>query len=200
MVEVSLRGQPRRLFPGPQHGSDRVEFADAGTAEVAIRASTSTTPPTGRCSPSQISSAAVQARFPQFALVPVNGTLTVPSVYPGFPGEPAPGPGAPAVPQWGGVSPWLGPPMGKTWYDSMQVKVTKRYSHGLQAAGNFTWAKGNVIGSASDSTYFLGRPGRDHGHLQLQQQQTAEPVRQTSGDDDHIQLYDAEVRGVQASG
>src|SRR5437868_11124057 len=45
--------------------------------------------------------------------------------------------------------------MGKTWYDSMQVKVTKRYSHGLQASGNFTWAKGSVIGSASDSTYFL---------------------------------------------
>jgi len=36
------------------------------------------------------------------------------------------------------------------------VKVTKRYSHGLQAAGNFTWAKASVIGSASDSTFFLG--------------------------------------------
>jgi hypothetical protein len=47
--------------------------------------------------------------------------------------------------------------MGKTWYDSMQVKVTKRYSHGLQADGNFTWAKADVIGSASDSTFFLGQ-------------------------------------------
>jgi hypothetical protein len=36
------------------------------------------------------------------------------------------------------------------------VKVTKRYSHGLQAAGNFTWAKGDVLGAASDSTYYLG--------------------------------------------
>jgi len=45
--------------------------------------------------------------------------------------------------------------MGKTWYDSMQVKVSQRLSHGLQASGNFTWAKGSVIGSASDSTYFL---------------------------------------------
>ena len=34
--------------------------------------------------------------------------------------------------------------------------MTKRYSHGLQASGNFTWAKADVIGSASDSTYFLG--------------------------------------------
>ena len=104
---------------------------------------------------SQVSSAAVQARFPQFALVPVNGTLTVPSVYKGFPASQLLTQALRGVPQWGGVSPWLGPPMGKTWYDSMQVKVTKRYSHGLQADGNFTWAKANVIGSASDSTFFL---------------------------------------------
>jgi hypothetical protein len=104
---------------------------------------------------SQISSAAVQARFPQFALVPVNGTLTVPSVYPGFPAAQQLVQALRAVPQWGGVSPWLGPPLGKTWYDSMQVKVTKRYSHGFQAGGNFTWAKGSVLGSASDSTYYL---------------------------------------------
>ena len=94
--------------------------------------------------------------FPQFALVPVNGTLTVPSVYPGFPAAQKLIQALRGVPQWGGLTPWLGPPLGKTWYDSMQVKVTKRYSHGLQAAGNFTWAKGAVIGSASDSTYFLG--------------------------------------------
>jgi len=59
------------------------------------------------------------------------------------------------VPQWGGLGPWVGPPMGKTWYDSMQVTVTKRVSHGLSANGNFTWAKASVIGAASDSTYFL---------------------------------------------
>jgi hypothetical protein len=34
--------------------------------------------------------------------------------------------------------------------------VTKRYAHGLQAQGNFTWAKGDVIGAASDSSYYLG--------------------------------------------
>jgi hypothetical protein len=103
----------------------------------------------------QMSSAAVQARFPNFALVPVNGTLTVPSVYKGFPASQQLIQALRGVPQWGGLGPWIGPPMGKTWYDSMQVKVTKRYSHGLQADGNFTWAKGSVIGSASDSTYFL---------------------------------------------
>lgn len=97
----------------------------------------------------------VQARFPQFALVPVNGTQTVPSIYPGFPAAQPLEQALRNVPQWGGVSPWLGPPLGKTWYDSMQVKVTKRYSHGLQAQGNFTWAKGLVNGAASDSTYYL---------------------------------------------
>ena len=33
-------------------------------------------------------------------------------------------------------------PTGNSHYDSLQIKVTKRYSHGLQAAGAFTWAKG----------------------------------------------------------
>jgi len=105
----------------------------------------------------QITSAAVQARFPQFQPVLVNGQLTVPTVYKGFPAAQNLIQALRGVPQWGGVSPWVGPPMGKTWYDSMQVKVTKRYSHGLQAAGNFTWAKADVIGSASDSTFFLGQ-------------------------------------------
>jgi hypothetical protein len=108
----------------------------------------------------QVSSAAVQARFPQFALVNVNGTpggLTVPSVYKGFPASQPLVQAHRSTPQWLGVSPWIGPPMGKTWYDSMQVKVSKRYAHGFQADGNFTWAKGDVIGSASDSTFFLGQ-------------------------------------------
>jgi len=103
-----------------------------------------------------MTSALVQARFPKFAIVNVNGQPTIPSVYPGFPAGQQLIQAFRNVPQWGSVSPWLGPPLGKTWYDSMQIKVTKRYSHGLQASGNFTWAKGEVIGSASDSSYYLG--------------------------------------------
>lgn len=103
-----------------------------------------------------ISNPAVQQRFPQFAMVSVNGTLTVPSVYPGFPAAQQLQQALRPVPQWDGVSPWLGPPLGKTWYDSLQAKVTKRYSHGLQAQGNFTWAKGLVDGASSDSTFYLG--------------------------------------------
>ncbi|HWF10310.1 MAG TPA: carboxypeptidase regulatory-like domain-containing protein [Bryobacteraceae bacterium] len=32
-------------------------------------------------------------------------------------------------------------PTGNTWYDSLQVKGTKRTSHGLQVNGTFTWSK-----------------------------------------------------------
>ena len=111
-----------------------------------------------------VSNPAVQARFPVGnPYIPgglgtklVNGVLTVPTVYPGFPAAIQLEQALKNNPQWGGVSPWLGPPLGDTWYDSMQVKVTKRYSHGLQAAGNFTWAKGLVDGASSDSTYYLG--------------------------------------------
>jgi hypothetical protein len=102
-----------------------------------------------------VSSSAVQQRFPQFKMVPINGTLTVPSVYAGFPASQDLEQALRPVPQWNGISPWLGPSLGKDWYDSLQVKMTKRFSHGLQAAGNFTWAHGMVNGAASDSTYYL---------------------------------------------
>jgi hypothetical protein len=36
-------------------------------------------------------------------------------------------------------------PSGKTWYDSLQVKGTKRMSHGLQVNGSFTWSKALVF-------------------------------------------------------
>ena len=35
-------------------------------------------------------------------------------------------------------------PTGNTWYDSLQVKATKRFSHGLQVNSNFTWSKAFV--------------------------------------------------------
>ncbi len=60
------------------------------------------------------------------------------------------------VPQWAGsVTPYLGTNNGNTWYDSLQAKVTKRYSHGLDMQASFTWSKADVLGSGSDTTYFL---------------------------------------------
>ncbi|HEX4275037.1 MAG TPA: carboxypeptidase regulatory-like domain-containing protein [Bryobacteraceae bacterium] len=44
-------------------------------------------------------------------------------------------------PQYGAITNWHWVPDGDTWYESLQIKVTKRFSHGLQAGGSFTWAK-----------------------------------------------------------
>jgi hypothetical protein len=52
------------------------------------------------------------------------------------------------------VPPFLGPPLGDTWYDSLQVKLTKRYSHGLTVAASYTWQKEEVLGTNSASPYF----------------------------------------------
>ncbi len=38
-------------------------------------------------------------------------------------------------------------PLGKTWYDSLQLKATKRYSHGLDLTGAFTWQKELTMGA-----------------------------------------------------
>lgn len=42
-------------------------------------------------------------------------------------------------------------PLGDTWYDALQVKVTKRLSHGLDFTYVFTWQKTLDIGAESDS-------------------------------------------------
>ena len=44
-----------------------------------------------------------------------------------------------------GLTP-LWAPQGRTWYDSLQMKVTKRYSHGLILDYAFTWAKEEQLG------------------------------------------------------
>jgi len=45
-------------------------------------------------------------------------------------------------PQFGRPGPGVNSPTGNSHYDSLQVKATKRISHGLQASGFFTWAQG----------------------------------------------------------
>ncbi|HLI85168.1 MAG TPA: carboxypeptidase regulatory-like domain-containing protein [Bryobacteraceae bacterium] len=41
-------------------------------------------------------------------------------------------------------------PLGDTWYNSLQVKATKRLSHGLQFNSTFTWSKTLTIGTERD--------------------------------------------------
>jgi len=38
---------------------------------------------------------------------------------------------------------------GDTWYDALQLKVTKRYSHGLSLTSSFTWQKEMNLGALS---------------------------------------------------
>jgi hypothetical protein len=38
-------------------------------------------------------------------------------------------------------------PLGRTWYDSLQAKVTKRYSYGLDFTAAFTWQKELTMGA-----------------------------------------------------
>src|SRR5207237_7153266 len=40
----------------------------------------------------------------------------------------------------------------KTWYDSLQVKATKRLSQGLSFTSSLTWSKNETMGAASNVT------------------------------------------------
>jgi len=106
-----------------------------------------------------ISSPLVQARFP--GLFPIT-TLTLKdgsqtpianSVYPGFPAGQPLKQALRAYPQWNGIPPFLGPPSGNTWYDSLQLKVTKRFSHGLSSQIAYTWQKELTNGTNSNTSY-----------------------------------------------
>jgi hypothetical protein len=48
-----------------------------------------------------------------------------------------------------GITP-SGAPLGKSWYDSLQVTVTKRLSHGLSLNSNFTWSKALSLTTSPD--------------------------------------------------
>jgi hypothetical protein len=45
-------------------------------------------------------------------------------------------------------------PLGSSWYDSLQAKVTKRYSHGLELTSAFTWQKELSLGEADVNDAF----------------------------------------------
>jgi hypothetical protein len=99
---------------------------------------------------SQINSPAVIARFPWLQ----NPN----SVYPGFPNTQTLGQALRPYPQWNGIPPFLGPPDGDTWYDSLQVKMNKRLSHGLSMQVAYTWEKELTNGTNSNTSYVTPSP------------------------------------------
>jgi hypothetical protein len=99
---------------------------------------------------SQINSPAVLARFPW---------LSNPNaVYPGFPNTQTLLQALRPYPQWNGIPPFLGPPDGRTWYDSLQSKVTKRFSHGLSLNVAYTFEKELTDGTNSNTSYVTPSP------------------------------------------
>ncbi len=98
----------------------------------------------------QINSPNVIARFPYLAN-PNN-------VYPGFPATQTLLQALRPYPQWIGIPPFLGPPDGNTWYDSLQVKLTKRFSHGLSALATYTWQKELTNGTNANTAYVTPSP------------------------------------------
>jgi len=53
------------------------------------------------------------------------------------------------------------PPVGDTWYNSLQAKVTKRLSHGLDFVSSFTWSKNEYIGSEQDFVAGVVNPAQN---------------------------------------
>jgi hypothetical protein len=92
-----------------------------------------------------IRSPQVIARFPRLA-DPNN-------VYPGFPSDQSLIQALRPHPQWIGIPPFLGPPLGITWYDSLQAKAMQRFSRGLSGQVAFTWQKEQVLGTGTDTSY-----------------------------------------------
>jgi hypothetical protein len=70
--------------------------------------------------------------------------------YPGFPLSATVAQAIRPYPQFGSLTNWHYVPDGDTWYESLQTKVTKRFSHGFEFNSAFTWAKQLTLGVEDD--------------------------------------------------
>jgi len=84
-----------------------------------------------------------------------NGFGTPP--YPGFPLTNTVNQAIRPFPQFGFI-PAINDPLGKTLYDSLQAKLTKRLSHGLFVSAAFSWQKSLQEGVDSNPNTYIGSP------------------------------------------
>ncbi len=70
--------------------------------------------------------------------------------YPGFPSSQTVRQALLPFPQYTGLLPPSGAPLGKNWYDAVQVTFTKRFSKGLVANANYTYSKTEALISTPD--------------------------------------------------
>src|SRR5205823_11824748 len=70
--------------------------------------------------------------------------------YAGFPASQTVRQALLPFPQYTGLLPAAGAPLGKNWYDAVQATFTKRFSHGLVANANYTWSKTLALISTPD--------------------------------------------------
>jgi hypothetical protein len=70
--------------------------------------------------------------------------------YAGFPASATVAQALRPYPQYGNITNWHWVPDGDTWYESLQAKLTKRFSHGLDFGSSFTWAKQLTSGVEDD--------------------------------------------------
>ncbi len=75
--------------------------------------------------------------------------------YAGFPASATVAQSLRPFPQYGNITNWHWVPLGDTWYESLQLKATKRFSRGLEFGSNFTWSKQLTLGVEDD----FGRGG-----------------------------------------
>jgi hypothetical protein len=69
--------------------------------------------------------------------------------YSGFPGATTVAESLRPFPQFGNLG-ITGAPLGRTWYDSLQLKATKRFSHGLDFTYTYTFSKELQLGAEND--------------------------------------------------
>ena len=62
-------------------------------------------------------------------------------------------------PQFGNIS-VLQAPLGNSWYDSLQAKLTKRFSHGLNVQSAFTWQKESTTAESGPINDVYNRPNQ----------------------------------------